>query len=538
MKRRVLATFLGITLAATSLVGCSQGSAETEKDSKPETKTEAPAKTQAGVKETADNGSQPALEYVEMDWYTAYDVERPDFELVEEKLNEYLLEKLNLKLDIHWISSSEFSEKMRPMLQAGEEIGIVNLRSDYFNDAKQGLYYPIDELWDEYGVATRALFSEDVWSSITVDDHVYIVPPVKDNCYVMGYVYNEDLANELGIDMENTGWNGLRDSEELLIQALQKRDELHPEWKGMPLLSGLVNWGQISPYVFSTETFISQFYAVCNIPGLEKTGGYDVDTVYNLFETEEYKEFCLMMQRLVEAGVCPYDNTLYTNLTAEPSTLMDISWGYTWIDENLWGTGATTKLKVFDNLWSDASCYAGLGIAIPANCPNPERAMMFIDLLNSDEYVATLLRFGIEGEHYLIDANGKMTLEGSPRNSDTSNPGYLMWYGPYFGNLTITKVPESYGGPNNELFSRMLEYNNSAKLAAHIGFVVDTDPIVNEIAACNNVVEEFNTNLISGRYESQDAVVAAITEFNEKLEANGLNKILEEIQTQLDVWKS
>ncbi len=37
-----------------------------------------------------------------------------------------------------------------------------------------------------------------------------------------------------------------------------------------------------------------------------------------------------------------------------------------------------------------------------------------------------------------------------------------------------------------------------------------------------------------GQYESQEAVDAALDEFLAKLEANGVNKIIEEIQYQID----
>ena len=72
--------------------------------------------------------------------------------------------------------------------------------------------------------------------------------------------------------------------------------------------------------------------------------------------------------------------------------------------------------------------------------------MMVMELVNTDPYVATLLRFGIEGEHYLIDGDGNMTFDGSPRNSDPANRGYQYWYGASFGNLTIVDAPESFTG--------------------------------------------------------------------------------------------
>ena len=88
------------------------------------------------------------------------------------------------------------------------------------------------------------------------------------------------------------------------------------------------------------------------------------------------------------------------------------------------------------------------------------------------------------------------------------------------------------------MLTKIDENNNSARVPSHMGFVVDTTPITNEIAACNNVVAEYANTLAKGQYDSQEAVDAAVDAFNEKLEANGLSKILEEIQSQIDAWNS
>ena len=131
----------------------------------------------------------------------------------------------------------------------------------------------------------------------------------------------------------------------------------------------------------------------------------------------------------------------------------------------------------------------------------------------------------------------KKTLEGG-RNSDVSNPGWLYWYGIYFGNVTITDAPESYSGPDNVVFKKMVEYNNSAKLAAHMGFVLDTSNIQNEISACNNVVSGYIGILNGGKSETPEEVIKTLDELNEKLKANGVDKIVAEVQAQIDAWNS
>ena len=86
------------------------------------------------------------------------------------------------------------------------------------------------------------------------------------------------------------------------------------------------------------------------------------------------------------------------------------------------------------------------------------------------------------------------------------------------------------------MLQKMAEYNNEAILAAHMGFVLDTTPIENELSACNNVVSEYYTDLAGGRHESAEAVNQTIDEMNAKLKENGVEKIVAEVQAQIDAW--
>ncbi len=52
-----------------------------------------------------------------------------------------------------------------------------------------------------------------------------------------------------------------------------------------------------------------------------------------------------------------------------------------------------------DPLFETRNAMGGL-LAISSASEYPEKALEFINLLNTDEYVGTLIRHGIEGEHY------------------------------------------------------------------------------------------------------------------------------------------
>lgn len=537
MKRKLVSLLCITAMMAAMLSGCGNSPAQASKPEEEASGAEESRETEESAEsepETSSEGEADGageLEYVELSWYAYTDCR--DVDLIQAALDEYFLEKLNCKVNVSFTKIGEWPDYISPKLQSGEEMDIVSLRSTpYLSYSKMGAFYPLDTLWDEYGKNVKGLFSEGVWDSLVVDGHIYMVPTLKDNAYIMGYVYNDTLASELGLDLENTGWSSLADGEDMLMEALALRDEKHPEYQGMPLIGmNTPDW----PWYYAFERLINDSsLAACNIPGKEACPDKGADQVYNFYESDQFREFCLMKQRWVEAGILAYDDAVYESpLVSEPSTLLSGGWGYTWIGDHIYSSDFVSKLVVFDNVWTDSNNFTTAGLAIGANSKNPERAMMVIDLLNSDPYVATLLRFGVEGEHWERDAQGKMQLAN--RNADTANPGWIDWYGIGYGNLTIIDGPESHIGPDGIMLKKMAEYNDEAILAPHMGFVLDTEPIANEISACANVEREY-AYLLQGQTESPEAVNKAVDELIAKLKENGSDKIVAEVQTQLDEW--
>ena len=82
----------------------------------------------------------------------------------------------------------------------------------------------------------------------------------------------------------------------------------------------------------------------------------------------------------------------------------------------------------------------------------------------------------------------------------------------------------------------MMKYNEECILPAHLGCAFDTTPVVNEVAACTSIVLEYQEDLIYGRCADAAEVEAIVAEFRAKLAANGAEKIVAEVQAQVDAW--
>lgn len=518
MKRKLLSLLL-VSAMAVSVLGCGNDPAGTEV-----------AGTDNGTEVAAEN----ELEYVELDWYVS-EGQMPDHDMVQAALDEYFLEKLNCKVNLITIDHSTYVETMPTKIMSGDDIDMFSVVGNFDLDAmtNAGAMYPIDDLLDTYAPGTKALFRDEVWEAIKKGGHIYQVPTLKDNCYIIGMTFNDTMAQALGIEYENFEYATFNDDgvEEFLEDAMAKRDAMFPEYAGMPICGDQRT--NYVPFFFKLERLASgTALAVTNIAGYEVDPTKGPHDVYNFFETDAFREFALKMQRWVEKGLIAHpDDT--TNYFSAPNLLVRSGWGYTYVGEHQYSPDFVTKINVLDGVWADQSSFSGAGVAIGGTCANPERAMMVIELVNTDPYIATMLRFGLEGEHWVYDENGKKVL--TEKNSDSSSRSWFYWYGPTFGNLTIVEAPESLAGPDNIMLTRMEEYNKNAILSTHMSCVIDTTSFQNELAACNSVISEY-LYLIKGGLESADAVNKAVDEFIAKLKANGSDKIVAEVQAQIDAW--
>ena len=160
---------------------------------------------------------------------------------------------------------------------------------------------------------------------------------------------------------------------------------------------------------------------------------------------------------------------------------------------------------------------------IPAGCEYPEKAMELWNLLYSDKEVATMAAYGIEGVNYeWVEEGSVVKIPDGVKDTYTT----YEWAWP---NLNILPVFE---GKDPAVRQELEEFNDSAARATSLGFVLDTSTIMNEITACNNVKQKYETPLQWGALDPEEA----IPEFIEDLEAAGLRTIHEEAQRQLDEY--
>lgn len=97
---------------------------------------------------------------------------------------------------------------------------------------------------------------------MTINDHIYGIPSLKDNGYYISLVYNDTLAQELGINMDEVQYRNWRDLEELGLEV-QGKTRRRPPRMG-PIIQVFWTNNLVYPYNFAFETFLNDSYlAVC-----------------------------------------------------------------------------------------------------------------------------------------------------------------------------------------------------------------------------------------------------------------------------------
>ncbi|MBR6706327.1 MAG: extracellular solute-binding protein, partial [Clostridia bacterium] len=179
-------------------------------------------------------------------------------------------------------------------------------------------------------------------------------------------------------------------------------------------------------------------------------------------------------------------------------------------------------VMITDAPYIDNTSVQGAMMAISANSAHPEEAMKFLNLLNTDPYVMTLLNYGVEGIHYNLNENGEVEFVADARST------YSPWTNGV-GNVTLLPPQKGQGADFQEKFAEF--YSGSKKLPIY-GFTFDTKPVETEIAAVANVKEAYALSLFTGAVDPE----TALPELLAKLDAAGMQKIVDEANAQLNAF--
>ena len=158
----------------------------------------------------------------------------------------------------------------------------------------------------------------------------------------------------------------------------------------------------------------------------------------------------------------------------------------------------------------------------------PDKAIQFLNLLNSSAELTNLLEYGIEGEHYEVNPDGTINTE---KNANYNQNNWLM-FGDY-NKMPFSEVLVGPTGLSPDAFKEgKQKWNDNTVLSPGYGFSFDPTSVKTEIAALDAVTEQYEKVIGNGTVDTDSLV----KKFNDALYAAGLQKVMDEKQRQLDAW--
>lgn len=435
-----------------------------------------------------------------IDWYLVCNTLPSNTKDVEAKVNEYIKDKIGAKLKMHYLTWTQYDERINIMNAGGDKYDICWTCADNYklNSAKNA-YLPLNDLIDKYAPKTKKLIGDDFLRASQINGVNYGLPANKDKGHSVGILYRKDLAEKY--DMVDK-LNGIKSFDELypLMDVIKQNEpDIEPLMEDQPKNS--TNFLFFDTFAFPAGIYLD-----------------NPDEVVNYVDTPQYKAACEQARYNFLNKYSWRDNApneqefiQIEGLNSGKAKELNATRKYEWVQVEL------------TDRWMTANDATGSLMAISRTSENPEKAIKFLELFNTDKYLNNLIVFGIEGVNYnKVDDNIIEIIE----NSGYGNAG-MQWM---FGNISLNYTVK---GEDPDKWDKMEKFNESLKPAADLGFVFDQESVKTEIGACQNVKAQYAGRLEEGVVD----VDKTLAEYKSKLKSAGSDKIMEEVKKQYKEWK-
>lgn len=466
-----------------------------------------------------DNDSSEDAEPVHLVWwvYASNDTAVPnDMEEVLQKANEISAEKIGATVEMQFKNEEQFVQAM----EDGEYYDMTftcDWCNDFDENAGAGRFYNITNLLQS---EVPALYDAvDPWWEIgTLGDRIYGVPMLKDLGAEVFFRLNSDyFEGEKGLTLPET--MNFEDLEPLLAMWKEDHPDEYPLYMAQSGLSGM----------FQCHERIVGSYLV--IP-YSKAGTEDGTKIIPIWEDEEYMNMLRCLHRWYELGYINPDAS--TTEEVPYSLLTPVRTGTAWTGYKGWSNpdtvGFNVKLVRFLGPNMSRATQQGALMAINAEAPEEsvDACLRYMELLYTDREFRDLLAYGIEGKHFnYYDGTVIRTQEGS---DDYRLDNFVT--GPAVS-ASVVSASEEILADKDQWEKVYAEYEN-AKMSDTNGFIYNGTYTEAMTSALNAVWEEYRAVLETGTVDPDETMA----EMKEKMEAIGLDRVLEEAQKQMDAYQA
>ncbi|MBQ7371747.1 MAG: ABC transporter substrate-binding protein [Blautia sp.] len=471
-------------------------------------------------------------EITEIFWQypTTLDTNTDGFYEVEDALNEMMEKDIGVHVTFVPVGLMESQNEAILEVAAGEQLDIMlSAFTTLGNVVSKGLILPLDELLDEYGQA------------ILENSHS------KEMCGYQGQTYGvctgDTVTDEYGYMIKKKYWDKYNLAEETgwTEDKIYTMEELEHIFEIVKAGEG-DNFYCDVPWNTTQEPMNNGWKEYDKVGGSLATGvlmlnrSFTDTTIYDLFETEEYKEYCEMRYDWAQKGYIAADAAVTTEapdtLVAQDNYLGVCYWALPQ-DMITYDRTIGEELVCLDMVPRYGAYKGGSVIqwSIPITSASPEKAVQALNYIYENPEAAWLIEYGLEGVEYEVVDEKDGLKQIRFLADDVQSLPYYMPYG-IWGN--VLQWPDLYpaeigtNAKKQALEDAMPEERNSPAF----GYSFDQAPVATQVAAVNTVIEQYTPTLNCGALDPEQV----LPEFIDSLKAAGMDEIIAEQQSQFDAW--
>ncbi|SDO22691.1 putative aldouronate transport system substrate-binding protein [Paenibacillus sp. yr247] len=501
MKKEMFKILTGAVSIAVLLSACGSKGSENASTASPAASAAATTKVEQ-------------LAPVELIWNYPLSAIPQDMATVQEAINKITKAKINATVKLQPQTFADYVQKMNTTVASGENFDIAwvsNWNWDYVTNQSKGAFIPLDDLMAKYAPTLGKSMPQFVWDATKIGGKVYGIPNYQTVTNKQGFLIQKKFADKYNLD----------------VNSIKKIEDLEP-------FLAKVKAGEskdVTPFLMDRAGRFGNMLYGYGLEGISSIAGIDLskpDKVVNMYETPQYTKYLDLVKSWHDKGLIN-DNaaTLKNKADIEKTGNAVVQ------VHNVLKPGVEAQFKTANggndviaipttDVWAGTGSIITTMQAISKTSKNPERAMMFINLLNTDKELYNTISFGVEGKHYTKNADNTIKIN--------KEAGYVPNASWVFGNTFNGLLVE---GTDPNVVANTKKENETAKPSPLMGFKFQPAAVSAEIANIATVLDQYGPGLNTGTVAASEK----LKEFQEKLKAAGADKVIAEVQKQLDEWK-
>lgn len=424
---------------------------------------------------------------------------------------EALQEYLGTKLDVSWIPSSGYGEKVTAAMGSGEYphvMLVTEKNSSVIQNSRGGTFWELGhKINDSAKYPNLSQSNEVVLNNISIDGKVYGLYRAR-TLGRNGMTIRKDWLKKVGLEMPTT-----IDELYTTLKAFKEKD---PDGNGQD-----DTFGMIVTTAPSTFDSLAIWFGAPNKWGLDGSG--DLGPAHL---TDEYFEAVKFMKKLYDEKLINQDYATYDGakwdeqfLSGKAGVIIDVADRARRVASNIAKIDDKAEVGVLGYVKKDAAAeaktlpttgYAGYFVFPKAAVKSEsdlEFALTVMDKAN-DQKALNLMNYGIEGRHYTVDSEGFVTITED---------------------ATLTKEFNDL----NQFATGIIEISLKKKYTTTVAKDVEDVYKDNENYVVPNPAEPFVSDTYSRKGPQLDAI---ITEANTKYIVGQLTE--EQYKAELERWKT